>query len=181
MLCSERKITTSQVDLPRVAYYLGALIATSAMVGLVPRAWEPLGGAGIFLISTAYAVFGAAGVFFYLRHLAYGVFNDSLMLPLALTALGLGIIYTGLQYQHHHAIIEARLRPHRPSRSASAMTTGKTPGRVLSLWGSLITQRASSTRSAPSTSSASVGPMRCSIGGRIHQSPHGHKKRSSGH
>ena len=82
MLCCERKVTTSQVDLPNVAYYLGALIVTAAMVALVPRAWEPLGDAGIFLISTAYALFGAAGVFFYLRHLAYGVFNDSLMLPL---------------------------------------------------------------------------------------------------
>jgi hypothetical protein len=57
-----------------------------------------------------FLIFGALGLFGYLGHLAYAVFKDSLLFPFALTLLGLGIIYLGLQYQRRRAGIERRLR-----------------------------------------------------------------------
>lgn len=63
-----------------------------------------------------FIVFGALGVFGYLGHLAYRVFADSLLFPFALTLLGLGIIFLGVQYQRRRARIEKRfnemLLPH---------------------------------------------------------------------
>jgi uncharacterized membrane protein YidH (DUF202 family) len=43
-------------DLAHVAYYLGALIVIGAMGWFMNRAWEGLGGAGLFGVSAAYAV-----------------------------------------------------------------------------------------------------------------------------
>src|SRR5262249_27295178 len=52
----------------------------------------------IYLMRRAYAVFGALGVSFYLGHLAEDVFQDSLLFPLALSAIGLGVIGLGIWY-----------------------------------------------------------------------------------
>lgn len=57
-----------------------------------------------------FMVFGALGVFGYLGHLAYRVFEDSILFPFALTVLGLGIIYLGIQYQRRKAVLESRFR-----------------------------------------------------------------------
>jgi Predicted membrane protein (DUF2157) len=54
-------------------------------------------------------VFGAIGVFWYLGHLAYQVFSDSLLFPFFLTALGLAIIYIGILYQRHYRNLERYL------------------------------------------------------------------------
>lgn len=43
-------------DLPHMAYHFGALIVISAMGWFMTEAWERLGGGGIFIISTIYAV-----------------------------------------------------------------------------------------------------------------------------
>ncbi len=64
----------------------------------------------ILLQRRVFIVFGAVGVFFYLGHLAYDVFKNSVMFPFALTLLGLGVIYLGVQYQRHHERVEARIR-----------------------------------------------------------------------
>ncbi|NER35660.1 MAG: DUF2157 domain-containing protein [Oscillatoria sp. SIO1A7] len=48
-----------------------------------------------------FIVFGAMGVFVYLSHLAYVVFEDSLLFPFALTVLGIGIIYSGSKFSKH--------------------------------------------------------------------------------
>jgi hypothetical protein len=55
----------------------------------------------VFLQRRVFVVFGACGVFGYLGHLSYDVFKDSFLFPMALTILGLGVIYLGVQYQRH--------------------------------------------------------------------------------
>lgn len=52
----------------------------------------------IFLMRRAYAVFGAIGITIYLGDLASRVFKDSLLFPLALSAVGIAVIGLGLLY-----------------------------------------------------------------------------------
>jgi hypothetical protein len=52
----------------------------------------------VYLMRRIYAVFGALGVSFYLGHLAEDVFRDSLLFPLALSAIGLAVIGLGIWY-----------------------------------------------------------------------------------
>ena len=73
-----------------------------------------------------FMVFGALGFFGYLGHLAYRVFEDSILFPFALTFLGLAIIFLGVQYQRRKAALEQRFRaavlPHiRPFLPARAL------------------------------------------------------------
>jgi hypothetical protein len=60
----------------------------------------------VFLQRRVFVVFGACGVFGYLGHLSYSVFKDSFLFPMALTLLGLAVIYLGVQYQRHHRQFE---------------------------------------------------------------------------
>lgn len=67
---------------------------------------------GLMLLSVllerrVFIVFGALGVFGYLGYLASQVFQDSLLFPFALSALGLVIIFLGTRYQRHRERIEA--------------------------------------------------------------------------
>jgi hypothetical protein len=57
-----------------------------------------------------FLVFGALGLFGYLGHLAYRVFNDSVLFPFILSLLGIAVIYLGMQYQRRHKQIEQGLR-----------------------------------------------------------------------
>jgi hypothetical protein len=66
---------------------------------------------GAALSRRVFAVFGGLGVAFYLGHLSYRVFRDSMLFPLALTAIGLAVIAVGIYWQRHEAAIGARLRP----------------------------------------------------------------------
>ena len=75
----------------------------------------------ILLARRAFFVFGAIGVMVYVAHLA-SLFADSLLFPIALTLLGIGVIFLGVQYQRHRDAIERsivgmlpdRLRRHLP-------------------------------------------------------------------
>jgi hypothetical protein len=69
---------------------------------------------GGVLSRRVFAVFGGLGVAGYLGHLAYEVFEDSMLFPIALTAIGLGIIYLGILWQRHEARISAALRRRLP-------------------------------------------------------------------
>lgn len=65
---------------------------------------------GAALSRRAFAVFGGIGVSLYLGHLSHTVFKDSMLFPVALTAIGLGIVASGIVWQRHEEAIGSRLR-----------------------------------------------------------------------
>lgn len=69
---------------------------------------------GLILVSVllqrrTFIVFGALGAFIYVGHLAFQVFQDSLLFPFALTFIGILIIYIGVLFQRYHARFERHL------------------------------------------------------------------------
>jgi hypothetical protein len=67
-------------------------------------------GVGVLLVRRVFVVFGALGSCGYLGYLAADVFEDSLLFPIALTAIGLGIIYIGILWQKHEKAITQKSR-----------------------------------------------------------------------
>ncbi|MEK8029982.1 DUF2157 domain-containing protein [Ideonella sp. DXS29W] len=67
-------------------------------------------GIGAALSRRVFAVVGGFGLAGYLGHLSYTVFKDSLMFPLALTAIGLGVVGIGIWWQRHEAEIERAMQ-----------------------------------------------------------------------
>lgn len=65
---------------------------------------------GAALARRVFAVFGAFGVAGYLGHLSSTIFKDSLLFPVALAAIGLGVIGAGIFWQRHEAQIGDVLR-----------------------------------------------------------------------
>jgi hypothetical protein len=53
-----------------------------------------------------FMIFGGLGLFGYISYLAFRVFANSLLFPLALSALGIAIIYLGFIYQRHYRALE---------------------------------------------------------------------------
>jgi hypothetical protein len=70
---------------------------------------------GAALGRRVFAVFGGLGVAGYLGHLSWRVFRDSMIFPLALSALGLAIIALGVLWQRREAQWSARLRGFLPA------------------------------------------------------------------
>jgi hypothetical protein len=70
---------------------------------------------GAALSRRVFAVFGGLGVAFYLGHLSHTIFKDSMLFPVALTAIGLAIIAAGVYWQRHEEAIGDRLRSILPS------------------------------------------------------------------
>ena len=54
-------------------------------------------------------VLGGLGLFAYLSYLAADIFQDSILFPFALSAIGIGFIYLGIRYQRNQAKIESQL------------------------------------------------------------------------
>ena len=69
---------------------------------------------GATLSRRVFAVVGGLGVAFYLGHLSHTIFKDSMLFPVALTAIGLAIIGAGVYWQRHEAAIGERLRSFLP-------------------------------------------------------------------
>ncbi len=67
-------------------------------------------GVGAILGRRVFVVFGGLGVAGYLGHLAYDVFEDSLLFPFVLTLIGLAVILLGVIWQRHEADVTRRLR-----------------------------------------------------------------------
>jgi hypothetical protein len=57
-----------------------------------------------------FLVFGSIGIFAYLGHLAFRVFKDSMLFPVALSLLGIAIIYLGIVYNRNKLKIEEAVR-----------------------------------------------------------------------
>jgi hypothetical protein len=67
-------------------------------------------GAGVLIIRRVFVVFGAIGSCLYLGHLAFDLFKDSWLFPIALTAIGLLIIYLGVLWQKNEKVITGKTR-----------------------------------------------------------------------
>ncbi|OQX35080.1 MAG: hypothetical protein B0D91_11520 [Oceanospirillales bacterium LUC14_002_19_P2] len=65
---------------------------------------------GRTLIRRVFVVLGALGVSFYLGHLAFSVFRGSWFFPVALTVIGLLVVYLGILWQKHEQVASAKLR-----------------------------------------------------------------------
>ena len=106
-------------------YVFGALAFWGALTAMNSHGeWARLGYAGInvamillgaILGRRVFAVFGGLGLAFYLGDLAMRVFADSLMFPLALSAIGLGIVGLGIVWQRNEARFTEILRAPLPA------------------------------------------------------------------
>ena len=65
---------------------------------------------GVILSRKVFVVFGAFGVCYYLGYLAFQVFKWSYFFPIALTAIGFGIIYLGILWQKNEAYLRGNMR-----------------------------------------------------------------------
>ena len=65
---------------------------------------------GAILAKRVFVVFGGLGVAGYLGHLAYEVFENSLLFPVALTFIGLAIVWLGIIWQRHEQRVSDQLR-----------------------------------------------------------------------
>ena len=68
----------------------------------------------VLLRQRSFIVFGALGVLGYLGYLSYRVFENSLLFPVALTFLGILIIYLGVLYQRNAAAIAVGMQADLP-------------------------------------------------------------------
>lgn len=67
-------------------------------------------GVGVLLIRRVFVIFGAIGSCIYFGHLAATVFRDSWLFPIAMTAMGLGVIYLGVLWQKNEQVITEKMR-----------------------------------------------------------------------
>ncbi|KTD22267.1 membrane protein [Legionella lansingensis] len=73
-------------------------------------------GIGVLLMRKVFVVFGAIGCAFYLGYLASQVFKDSMLFPVALTLIGLLIIYLGTLWQKHEAVLTQKAQSILPTQ-----------------------------------------------------------------
>jgi hypothetical protein len=71
-------------------------------------------GLSVLLRQRAFIVFGAMGAMGYIGHLAFRVFENSLMFPFVLTMIGILVIYLGVLYQRNGKAIESFARSQLP-------------------------------------------------------------------
>ncbi|WP_100644004.1 DUF2157 domain-containing protein [Alteromonas facilis] len=71
---------------------------------------------GIALTRKVFVILGGIGVFIYLAHLASVVFKDSWLFPIALSILGLAIIYLGIIWQRHEQRLSTQLQQKLPDK-----------------------------------------------------------------
>lgn len=72
-----------------------------------------------------FLVFGALGLCWYLGHLAERVFKDSLLFPVALSAIGGAVIACGIVYQRRRASIEKAVLRFVPERILRALPANR--------------------------------------------------------
>ncbi|WP_298627233.1 DUF2157 domain-containing protein [uncultured Legionella sp.] len=65
---------------------------------------------GVILSRKVFVIFGALGCCFYLGYLAFQVFSLSYLFPVALTAIGFGIIYLGIIWQKNEVMLTKKVR-----------------------------------------------------------------------
>lgn len=65
---------------------------------------------GAVLVRRTFTVFGALGIAIVLGDISYRYFRDSWLFPIALTAIGLAIVWLGIWWNRHEAQLAARLQ-----------------------------------------------------------------------
>jgi hypothetical protein len=65
---------------------------------------------GAALVRRAFTVFGALGIAIALGNLSWTYFKDSWLFPVALTLIGIAIIYVGIWWSRHESQLAARLQ-----------------------------------------------------------------------
>lgn len=79
---------------------------------------------GVVLGRRVFTLCGGLGVAIYLGHLSHKVFADSLLFPLALSAIGLAVVGAGIAWQRHEARWRAALRARLPAALQRAWADG---------------------------------------------------------
>ena len=69
---------------------------------------------GVALVRKVFVIFGALGASMYFGHLANAVFQDSWLFPIALTFIGIAVIYLGVLWQKNEAAINSGVRQFLP-------------------------------------------------------------------
>lgn len=69
---------------------------------------------GVLIVRRVFVVFGSIGCCFYLGHLASNIFKDSWLFPIALTFLGLFVVYLGVLWQKNESKVTTKLRSFLP-------------------------------------------------------------------
>ncbi len=72
-------------------------------------------GVGVLLVRRVFVIFGAIGSCIYLGHLAENAFKESWLFPIALTAIGLSVIYLGVLWQKNERLLTTKARSVLPS------------------------------------------------------------------
>lgn len=85
---------------------MGTLVGCGINVGLVAL--------GLYLDRRTFAVFGAAGIYWYVGKLAFDVFKDSPLFPVALAFLGLMVILSTVLFQKSYSRLQGWVRPAYP-------------------------------------------------------------------
>ncbi|MBC8000010.1 MAG: DUF2157 domain-containing protein [Leptolyngbya sp.] len=62
--------------------------------------------ASVLLARRVFLVYGSLGVLWYVSYLTYTLFAGSILFPLALTAIGVGVIFAGIKYHKNRAAID---------------------------------------------------------------------------
>jgi hypothetical protein len=95
-----------------------SLMDSNSELGKFLYALINLGLIGLTLVlrRPLFVVFGALGVTGYIGHLAYRVFEDSLLFPFALTFLGLAVIALGVIYQRNRVQVERMVAALMPAK-----------------------------------------------------------------
>ncbi len=58
-------------------------------------------GIGVVLVRKVFVIFGGIGCCLYIGHIAFVVFENSVLFPIALTVIGLAFVYLGTLWQKH--------------------------------------------------------------------------------
>jgi len=80
-------------------------------------------GTGAVLSRRVFVVFGVLGSAGYLGYLASDVFEDSWLFPIALTVIGLSIVYLGVAWQKNEASITSKIRSFLPLELRELLST----------------------------------------------------------
>jgi len=78
--------------------------AAKALFAVVGLAWI---GLSVLLARPVFVVFGSLAILAWLFHVAYGLFEDSLLFPVVLSLIGVAVLWLGVRYHRSRARIEA--------------------------------------------------------------------------